>query len=153
MITDGCTVIWNQCGLCVRFHCPIGIVWFGRMYLLYSTLSSRLFKKNLAFFLCLLSGTLSPTTYCWIWTAISAWLTSAPASNSWRTGRWVFTTLLQMPPPVQSKHTRAFADLIVNPQGSPRRSVWFSGLAVPALYDSDNSLSKKREKTFPSGVM
>lgn len=38
---------------------------------------------------------------------------------------------------------QSFTDLLVNPQGSPRRSVWFSGLAVLGVYDSDNSPRKK----------
>lgn len=49
--------------------------------------------------------------------------------------------------PKQTYHS--FTDLLVNPQGSPRRSVWFSCLAVPAVYDSNNSPSKKKNKLSP----
>ena len=64
-----------------------------------------------------------------------------------------FTTLLLKPPPVQSKHTRAFTDLLVNPWGSPRRGVWFRCSAGPSLCDSDNPLSKMKEKKLHNGEM
>lgn len=38
---------------------------------------------------------------------------------------------------------QSFTDLLLNPQGSPRRSVWFSCLAMPAVCDSDNSQREK----------
>ena len=68
------------------------------------------------------SGTLSPTTFCWIWTATSAWPTSAPASSSWRTGRYVFSFLFHHTAADASssgpKQTnQSFADLLVNPPG------------------------------------
>lgn len=46
--------------------------------------------------------------------------------------------------PKQTYHS--FTDLLVNPRGSPRGSVWFSCLAVSAVYESDNSLFKKNSK-------
>lgn len=49
---------------------------------------------------------------------------------------------------------QSFTDLFVNPQGSPRRTVWFSCLAVPAVYDSDSSPSlKKNPKKLPPQML
>lgn len=38
---------------------------------------------------------------------------------------------------------QSFTGLLATPQGSPRRSVWFSCLAGPGVYDSANSPGKK----------
>lgn len=60
-------------------------------------------------------------------------------------------TLLLTLPRLQSKHTRAQTDLLINPRGSPSRSVWFSGLAVPPRRDSDSSEPNgQRSVTVPS---
>lgn len=49
---------------------------------------------------------------------------------------------------------QSFTDLFVNPQGSPRRTVWFSCLAVPAVYDSDSSPSlKKNPQKLPPQML